>query len=628
MKKQTVNILAVAAIAISLWQCANPGTPNGGPKDTKPPVLAKSTPEPNAVGFTGKKVILEFNENIQLKDASSKFVMSPPPISQPTVSAHANIVTVEFKEDLQPSTTYTLDFADCISDNNEGNILDNYAFTFSTGESTDSMMISGNMYEASTLTPISGMFVLLYKNLEDSAFTTTVPIRIAKTDTEGRFAIKNIPADTEYRIYGLDDSNRNFIFDQPGEKIAWLGNIVKPSFEHRTVTDTILPNNTEQQKNEKVTSSHSHSDSIVTDTTYITRDTLVYTPDSLQMFAFVEDVYTQYITSDERKQRNVLNITFNKPMKKRPTITFPSHSPDSTYCITQYSANNDSCTIWLTDSALYKPDSVLIAIKYPVLDSLKNMVDKTDTLSLWHFTIKEKPKKRKKGDKPEPKPTLKLSVSQNVNVYAPLSLTAPTPTYNVDWDKIKMYQKIDTIYNAVSFTHEHDTIDICRHTMSNKWEPGCEYKLEIDSAAITDCYGLSCDAVSAKFKVKPLDSYGTLYLNIANAPANGLAQIVTTNDIVVRQAYIPQNGKVGFRYIKPGDYMIRVVADENRNGRWDTGCYETKIQPENISYYMEKVTIRANWEIKVDFDNAEFDTAKYAQKFKLKRKTGKTQNKK
>ena len=97
MKKAYLSTLAAAAAGIGLWQCANPGTPTGGPRDIEPPVLVRSTPAPNAVGFGGSKVVLEFNENIQLKDAMTKFVVSPPMITAPSVNAHANTVTVEFK---------------------------------------------------------------------------------------------------------------------------------------------------------------------------------------------------------------------------------------------------------------------------------------------------------------------------------------------------------------------------------------------------------------------------------------------------------------------------------------------------------------------------------------------------
>ena len=617
MKKAYLSTLAAAAAGIGLWQCANPGTPTGGPRDIEPPVLVRSTPAPNAVGFSGSKVVLEFNENIQLKDAMTKFVVSPPMITAPSVNAHANTVTVEFKSDLEPGTTYTLDFADCISDLNEGNVLSNYTFTFSTGESTDSMMISGFMYGAATLKPMQGMYALLYKCLDDTAFTRSVPMRIAKTDASGRFRIKNIPADAEYRVYGLDDSNRNFIFDQPGEQIAWHVQPVRPTFEYRTLTDTLVPGTPASALGDRTLP----ADSLLADTAIVTRDTLFYLPDSLNLFVFAEDVYTQFIASDERPDHNTLRIIFNKPMKSRPRFGFPGVDSIERRHIAQFSAHNDTCLIWLTDSVLYKPDSVCLSVSYPVLDSLGQMTDRTDTLTLWHFNLKQKEKKRRRKDAPEPAPSLKLTIPQSIEIYSDLPIVLPAPAARFDTAGVRLSIKSDTLFVPVACRFAHDTVSICRYTLRHKWEPGAEYRLEIDSAAIVDCYGLAVNPTKVTVKPKALDSYSTLYVSVANAPANALLQIVSGKDAVVRQAYIPANGKVGFRYLKPADYMLRVVRDDNRNGRWDTGNFEQGVQPEKVSYYMEKVSTRANWEILVEFDDAAFSPTAFAEKFLIKKKT-------
>ncbi len=619
--------LATLALLLLIIGCANPGTPSGGPRDRKPPVLIKSVPQPNSTGFSGNMLTLTFDENIQLKDQDTKFVMSPPLAIQPKLDAHANVLRVRFDSDtiLMPGTTYTLDFADCLSDLNEGNIYQDFTFTFSTGESQDSMMISGNLYDAQTISPISGVYVLLQQNLADSAFRTVPPVRIAKTDNFGRFQIKNVPAGRDYRIFALDDQNRNFLFDQPGEQIAWFDGNISPAWEIRQITDSV-----------RIDSLSLSADTADWVFEPIVRDTLVYTPDSLTLFAFTEDYYNQYITSDERNKRNVIKITFNKPMKNKPQITFPGQDNSISHALTEYSANNDSVTIWLTDSLIYKGDSVIIATTYNVLDSMKQLTLKTDTLDLWFLekatannknNDKSNRRRRKKETEKKPEvPTLKLNINNSIAVFSTLSISSETPFAQFDWNAVRISHKVDTIYEPIKFTTIPDTINLRHKAIKADWIAGDSYKIEIDSAAVRDIYDLQCNKIESKFSVASLDKYGTLYIVVTNIPNNALLQLVpTTCDKVLRQNKVPANGKVAFRYLKPSEYMIRIVSDDNNNGQWDIGNYEQQLQPEKITYYMGKVNVRANWDIKVDFDANAYSPDKFSRKFRTK-SSGKNKN--
>ncbi len=606
--------MALVVIAI---RCANPGTPTGGPRDRKPPVMVSTKPANGAPGFTGAAVAFVFNENVQLTDANTKFVISPPLEKSPRVEAHANTVKVSFNDcELMPSTTYTLDFADCLSDLNEGNVSENFTFTFSTGESTDSMMISGNVYDAQTLTPVKSTYVVLQANTADTAFRTVSPIRIAKTDDYGRFAIKNVPDNKHYRVYALDDQNRNFKFDQPGEMIAWMPDSVFPSMEIRQVNDTIV------------------GDSIAADSTLvhyrtpIVRDSLVYTPDSLTLFAYTEDNYDQYITNDERKERTKISLIFNCRMDEHPRITFPGQDSTVNHSVNEYSLTNDTVTIWLTDSLIYKKDSVVIAAHYPVLDTLNQMVNKSDTLTLWHFEKKtsekdiKKDNRRKKKEQPKKAeaPSLKLNVGGSLNLYSALSIKSSTPYKSFDWNGVHLFEKVDTLYEPRDYTIVNDTVDLKRKALKHDWQPGNEYKIEIDSAAVYDIYDLPCKAGAYSFKIIELDKYGTLYVDVDSAPANSLLQLVDKKDVVVRQRKVPDNGKVAFRYLKASTYMLRIVVDDNNNDKWDYGNFDEGRMPERLIYYMEEIVVRANWDIKVDFEVGRFTVDKFARKFRVKEK--------
>lgn len=627
-------LIAIVAVVVC---CANPGTPTGGPKDRKPPVLLKSVPEPNATGFNGTIITMTFDENIQLKDQDTKFVVSPPLKPSPKLDAHGKILRVRFDNDtcLMPGTTYTLDFADCLSDLNESNIYENFTFTFSTGESQDTMMISGNVYDAETITPQSGVYVLLHSDLSDTAFAKTPPLRIAKTNEEGRFAIKNVPAERKYKIYVLDDQNRNFLYDQPGEMIGWLADVVTPSHEIRQINDSVR---VDTLWNSKDTAEWIFEPRV--------RDTLVYTPDSLVLFTFTEKKYDQYITSDARNKRNQISLTFNNEMQRPPKFSFPGQDPNVDHAVFQYSQHYDTCTIWLTDSIVYKGDSVVLAIEYPVLDSLDNMVAKQDTMDFWFLEQPEtKQKKKKKRGEAEKvvAPSLRLKTTDKISFFGKVSLSAETPLASIDWNAIHLQHKVDTLFEDMTYEVLDDTINICQKFIKAKWEADQEYKLTIDSASVYDIFGLPCKKQEQRIVTSKLDSYGALYIVLDSIPADGLLQLLPTKGTnVARQMRVPPSGKVGFRYLAPGEYMIRIVEDKNHNDKWDSGRYNflrprsfdadsnlvyaplteadtARILPEKTLYYMSSVKVRANWDIKVDFKLSDFTVDAFAKKFRTKK---------
>ena len=166
MKLSTKHLLP-RFLVLFLVACAKVGSPDGGPYDETPPKLLKSTPLENAVNNKIKKIILEFDEYVKIENASEKVVVSPPQIEQPEISAVGRKIEVELFDTLKENTTYSIDFSDAIVDNNEGNPMGNFAFTFSTGETIDTMEVAGTVLNAEDLEPIKGILVGLHRDLED-----------------------------------------------------------------------------------------------------------------------------------------------------------------------------------------------------------------------------------------------------------------------------------------------------------------------------------------------------------------------------------------------------------------------------------------------------------------------------
>ena len=126
-----------------------------------------------------------------------------------------------------PNTTYTIDFADAIKDLNEGNVLDGLAIDFSTGDSIDTLCISGMVLEARNLEPAQGMLVGIYSNLSDTAITSLQLERIAKTNQLGQFTVRNLKPG-QYQIFALNDVNRDYRWDRT-EDVAFYDVAVSPA---------------------------------------------------------------------------------------------------------------------------------------------------------------------------------------------------------------------------------------------------------------------------------------------------------------------------------------------------------------------------------------------------------------
>jgi len=184
--------------------CANIIPPQGGPKDTIPPVLLKAVPHDSMRNFSGNKITFNFDEYVVVSNINDNLIVSPLPKINPTVDSKLKTVTVKLKDTLEPNTTYSLNFGNAIRDNNEGNVLKNFTYVFSTGKYIDSMELHGKVLLAENGKIDSTLIVMLHKNGDDSAVVKERPRFIARLDSKGNFVFKNIPVGTFY-LYALKD---------------------------------------------------------------------------------------------------------------------------------------------------------------------------------------------------------------------------------------------------------------------------------------------------------------------------------------------------------------------------------------------------------------------------------------
>lgn len=594
--------IALVSVIIAMYACASMGTPDGGPEDYDPPKFVRSTPEPNAINYNKKKVTIEFDEFIKLEKASEKVIISPPQAEAPEVRASGKRVIVQFQDSIKQDITYTIDFGDAIVDNNANNPLGQFAFAFSTGNTVDTMAVSGTVLNAENLEPIKGIQVGLHKNLNDSAFVKLPFDRISRTDSRGRFTIRGV-APGKYRIYALMDGNQNFFFDSKTEQIAWSDSLIVPSMEPAVRQDTVW----------------NPLDTAKIDTI----KTINYTrflPDNIMLRAFKEENDFQYLQKSERPKTNQFSIYFSAKNKELPAVKGLDF--DEQKLIVEANSRKDSLLYWITDTVLCERDTLTLQLDYWATDTLKQLVPKTDTLRFVNKIPRERRlamreeemKKKEKERKKRARKGDTLSVETKflgINVDAPSSLdlnrnitvSFDEPITSIDTAAIHMTHKVDTVWQDIPFLFVADSIAPRRYEILADWKPGDEYRLNIDSLAFKGVYGLHTDKVEKSLKVKTLEDYGTLYLNITGAEPNAIVQLLNSSDAVIRQQPVTDKGTCDFYFLQPSTkYYIRLFNDSNNNGKWDTGNYEQKLQAEEVYYFPKVWEMKANFEFEENWD--------------------------
>jgi len=197
------------------------------------------------------------------------------------------------------------------------------------------------------------------------------------------------------------------------------------------------------------------------------------------------------------------------------------------------------------------------------------------------------------------KDSLKLEVAnKTVKLKEDLLLTANTPFGEINTEFAELIDK-DTL--PVSFTQKFDTFKNELKITFDKKEDS-KYALKLFPGAITDFLGNTNDTLVLNTKTLAEAEYGKLLLKLRQTEGESLiVQLVQGEDRIIEEAVLT-DGKttVDFESIKPGDYSVRIIFDDNKNGVRDTGNYLKNIQPEKIFYYPKPLTVRANWDVKQD----------------------------
>ncbi len=612
--KYLIFLLTITSVA----SCARMGAPDGGWYDETPPRVVSTYPSDRGINSKSNKVIINFDEYIKLENASEKVVISPPQAEMPEINAAGRRIIVELKDQLKDNTTYTIDFSDAIVDNNEGNPLGNYTYSFSTGNQIDTLEVSGTVLAAENLEPVKGTLVGLYKlsdNQVDSIkngtpvsefdwmFSQEPLLRVFRTDSRGHFVIRGI-APGSYRVVALTDMDGNFMYSQAAEAIGYNYDIVVPTCAPDMRQDTIWSDTIHIRDIKQVPYTH-------------------FRPDNIVLRQFVKEQVDRFFLKTERKEANMFQLFFSGSSHMLPQIKGLNFDETDAFVV-EHTPKLDTITYWIKDSALINMDTLRVIVNYDATDSLGNLAvvnDTSEILSKQPYEKRQKQlkkeieewkknleKKRKRAEevtdtiyrsKPlEPKYEFNQQIAPDQSIY----INIPTPIAKIDTSAIHLYIKQDDKwYNDRFALRQRQTENATPRNLEiiAEWRAGAEYSFEVDTLAFTDIYGNTSNPYKSGIKVKTEDEFSSLFVKPHYPDMDSLSviiQMIDNSEKVIKQSLVI-DGTAEFYYVVPGDYYLRAIIDTNNNGKWDTGNFDENLQPEEVYYYFEKVSCREKWDV-------------------------------
>lgn len=617
VKKHTMTLRVVAKMAVVLLflsslmvRCANTTTPQGGPRDTLPPVLMVATPENFSTEFAAKRVFVEFNEYVQLKDQHKEFFTSPRMKSKPTLSIRGRGVMIDIKDTLLEDQTYVLNFGAALRDNNEGNPLHSFSYVFSTGSSIDSLWMSGYTADAEKSDSISKSYIYFYRADSlaadtavrtadyDSTLLRRSPDAIARAETNGIFLARHLKP-IDYRIYAFQDKNDNQMYDPGTDYVGFVDSTFNPIEmpEFAIWYDSLRR--------------------------YWTGEPQLY------MRMFMDGTFKrQMLTEAQRPKSNQAVLRFGAPRPQIDSIVFDSIAAEQVIWEFQ-TEGRDTMSLWFNVAPEQLPDTIRGRIVYMKHDTTNTLNITTEPLALaWRkIETKEEEQRRKKeerereraeaaGEEYEPEPeknpfTYRFTSSGDINPERGLEFEFDYPLVGLDTAAISLVETISEQQSReVPITLTRDTTNMRRWRLMTKWGDGAKYKLKIPMGVFTDVAGYSNDSITKELTTMAAENFAKVIVDLRgkNDSATYILQLMPAEGKkMIDEIRNARTGVHTFNYVPEGEVRLRIVEDVNGNGRWDSGNLVESRQPERVEIYRnerdeEVIATKMNWDVEIMVD--------------------------
>lgn len=593
MSSKSCKWFFTLAGAVIIASCAKVSAPTGGMRDRVPPEVVESTPVNGETNFRGKRVEIKFDEYVSLDNINDKFMVSPPMKQKPRVYTRGKSVRVDYTDKLRDSTTYTFYFMDAIKDLNEGNVLNGYKLAFSTGPVIDSLSVTGNVYTALNLEVPEKTSVLLFSNFDDTAVVKTIPDYLSRVDQTGYFRIDNVRPG-KYRLFALKDEDNSKNYNRVEEPFAFLDSTISVTPEKNYIPpekDTVKIRPQLKKAPVKTTppiKTFKTSTSTQKDTSAIPVKTGDY-----KLILFQGPKTARYLAGTARPpnfQGSLLTYFLSLPPDTMH-FSFRIDSVADNKFFIEKTRNRDTINVWLTDSTIYSRKTLNTIIEYPFTDSLGKDIYKTDTVKMLYVA----PRALRGGKKRQKLETTNNIAAGSLKPGQRIVFNATTPLKDPDTSKIRLYEIAEKQRTQVPYIILHDTIVSEKLTLDSRFVEGRQYLLITDSAAFSNIYNVVSDSAGMRFTVRERASYSSLIINLRNCGGNCIVQLLDKSEKVLAWKRPDNNGKIVFSLLEKGTYRLRAFNDLNGDGKWTTGDYFRKRQPEPSIYY-DEIELPEGWE--------------------------------
>lgn len=548
-----INIIGLFVLV--LWGCANRIQPTGGPKDEDPPELISSVPADGQRNFKEQIISLEFNEFVTINSLKEQLLITPRIENEYEATYRKKTVQLKFDEPFRDSTTYTLNFRDGIVDITEKQPAQNLQIAFSTGDLLDTLEITGHVRQLMTGIPGKEITVGLYEVGDTLDIFTGAPYYFAKTDEEGNYHFRNIK-DGKYRMYAFADNNKNLTCQTDAEAYGFLPQPI--TLDTIIIADTInlLHLNLDTLKLNRVRRAGRYFNILANK--YLTDAKLRAENDSLLRYHYDDEhkglvLYNTFKISDSLSVFSTLKDSLGQIANDTFYISFPAteRRPSA------FDLSLDNLTANINSATLAGEISFTKPISKIALDSI--LIRRDSTLS--YFI----------GDS--------------------LTLTMDSLEQKIEFVAKIPQAVIDSLNNRKASLAD------------NKKSKANPYELVFKSGTFMSVEMDTSVAMTQLLKFTDPTKLGLLRGKITTDYDSYIIQLLDPKYAIVQES---KNGKdYTFSGIKPGEYYIRVLIDENNNGQWDFSDIRNNLPAEPVIIYTDesgnsKTAVRANWEITVD----------------------------
>ena len=584
-------------------RCANIMTPEGGPKDTLPPVIVKIEPGNFATNFKEKKIYIEFNEFVQLKDQNKEMFVSPAMKKQPMLTIRGKGIVITIRDTLRENTTYAIDLGSAVRDNNEGNPLNAMRYVFSTGDKVDSMMCSGYTADSYKADSVSRTFIWFYiaDSLPstpgyDSTIFNRKPDVIARAQNNGIFIAQNLKP-VNYRIYAIGDKNDNQLYEPGTDMVGLLDTVYNPAHmpEFAIWFDSLRM--------------------------YPSAEPQLY----FRMFTDKAFVNQRLVDAQRPEQKKAI-FYFNSDYPQIDSLIF-DNIPSDKVLLDPQTNGRDTMAVWFNIPAEQLPDTIKGKIVYYRHDSLRQLSKTREPLKLaWKLVeTKEQQKERERLEKEKERAlaegkewkdpnakskfTMKISAGKEINPEQGFDITFATPAIKFDTTAVELVAVAEDKSTIVVEKHfVRDSMNMCRWQVKAPWKEKTNYRLYIPKKSITDLMGEENDSTVVEFATYDPEKFATVSLNVASTSNSRYIILLTdSSGKTLQELKDVTSGAYRFNFVSPGDVRLRVIEDRNGNGKWDAGDVIAGLQPERAEGYFndrgeETFTTKMNWDFEINID--------------------------